>query len=163
MKEKKTINQVKEPYKSWGGPWTEKKLRAFSKYVWSYLTIMKQFPYWETIYFDGFAGSGTKKLIKNTTLFDQLEITQEDVDVYKGAAERVLSLRDELRFDYYYFVDTAEEYLLSLEAKLRELPGAENKKLVFRHGDANDQLDDLSFASNNPTAVKIASQIIKTA
>jgi hypothetical protein len=40
----------------WGGPWTEKKLEAFSKYVWSYLTILKQQPQWQTIYFDGFAG-----------------------------------------------------------------------------------------------------------
>lgn len=55
-------NIVNEPPgDDWGGPWTEKKLQAFSKYVWSYLTIMKNFPFWETIYFDGFAGSGTKE------------------------------------------------------------------------------------------------------
>ena len=45
----------------WGGPWTEKKLEAFSKYVWSYLAILKRQTQWETIYFDGFAGSGERR------------------------------------------------------------------------------------------------------
>jgi len=53
-------NEIAETSNAWGGPWTEKKLNAFSKYVWSYLTIMKKFPFWKTIYFDGFAGSGTQ-------------------------------------------------------------------------------------------------------
>ncbi|MCX6233758.1 MAG: hypothetical protein NT175_03420 [Bacteroidetes bacterium] len=34
----------------WGGVWTIKKLDAFSKYVWSYLAIMKKHPYWKTMY-----------------------------------------------------------------------------------------------------------------
>jgi len=49
---------VNEPDEEWGGKWTEKKLDAFAKYVSAYLTIMKRNPYWKTIYFDGFAGSG---------------------------------------------------------------------------------------------------------
>ena len=61
-------NILHEPSEEWGGPWTEKKLNAFSKYVWSYLTIMNKYDYWETIYFDGFAGSGTKGKIKKTDL-----------------------------------------------------------------------------------------------
>jgi len=48
---------------SWGGVWTEKKLSAFSQYIWSYLTIMSKYHFWKTIYFDGFAGSGTRKKI----------------------------------------------------------------------------------------------------
>lgn len=61
-------NMPNEPPGEWGGPWTEKKLEAFSKYVWSYLTIMKKFPYWKTIYFDGFAGSGTREKQVNSDL-----------------------------------------------------------------------------------------------
>ncbi|MBK7553424.1 MAG: hypothetical protein IPI55_02165 [Flavobacteriales bacterium] len=45
----------------WGGSWTEKKLVAFEKYVKAYLTIMAKNPYWKTIYFDGFAGSGNAR------------------------------------------------------------------------------------------------------
>jgi len=34
------MNNVKEPYKPWGGSWTERKLQAFEAYVNAYLTIM---------------------------------------------------------------------------------------------------------------------------
>ena len=48
---------------SWGGLWTEEKLEAFEKYVNAYLTIMnvsrKKYG-WKLIYFDGFAGSGSR-------------------------------------------------------------------------------------------------------
>ena len=50
---------------SWGGPWTEKKLEAFGKYVSVYLKILKRQPQWKTIYFDGFAGSGERKNADN--------------------------------------------------------------------------------------------------
>jgi hypothetical protein len=41
-----TWNQhlLNESTGEWGGPWTEKKLDAFSKYVWSYLTILNKYP-----------------------------------------------------------------------------------------------------------------------
>ncbi len=57
---------------TWGGNWTVQKLDAFVDYVKAYLTIMKNYPYWETIYFDGFAGSGEqlKKNIKQQFAFD---------------------------------------------------------------------------------------------
>lgn len=48
---------------SWGGRWTEEKLDAFEKYVNAYLTIMNSYREkydWKLIYFDGFAGSGTR-------------------------------------------------------------------------------------------------------
>ena len=49
--------------KSWGGPWTEEKLEAFEAYVKAYLTIMnprRDKNHWTLIYFDGFAGNGTR-------------------------------------------------------------------------------------------------------
>jgi len=130
---------IKEPSLDWGGKWTEKKLEAFSKYVWSYLTIMKQNPYWKTIYFDGFAGSGSRKKGKSE-LFIQLKLTEEDEKVYKGSAERVLSIKDGLTFDYYYFVDTKKTALQKLESKLMSLEISKNKNLSFRYGDANKWL-----------------------
>ena len=54
---------VGEPGSSWGGAWTEEKLNAFEKYVNAYLTIMNKYrgQYdWKLIYFDGFAGSGSR-------------------------------------------------------------------------------------------------------
>jgi len=137
-------NIVNEPPgDDWGGPWTEKKLQAFSKYVWSYLTIMKNFPFWETIYFDGFAGSGTKEKEVNTELYKQLKITEAEEKTYKGAAERVLTLKDDLTFNYYYFIDKEEKSLNNLKAKLKDIKG---KKLVFRSGDMNKHIKDLAKA-----------------
>ena len=77
--------------KNWGGNWTEKKLQAFEKYVKAYLTIMDKNPYWETIYFDGFAGSGQRKIESNTQIYNKLPITEEEENLYKCSAERFLS------------------------------------------------------------------------
>jgi three-Cys-motif partner protein len=137
-------NIVNEPPgDDWGGPWTEKKLQAFSKYVSAYLNIMKNFPYWETIYFDGFAGSGTKDKEIKTDLYIQLQITEEEEKTYKGAAERVLTLQDDLAFDFYYFIDKKEESLLKLKDKLK---GFEGKKIEYRSGDANKWIRELAKA-----------------
>lgn len=139
-------NIVNEPRSEWGGPWTEKKLEAFSKYVWSYLTIMRKCPYWKTIYFDGFAGSGTRENQGNQELMRQLKITEEEEKVYKGAAERVLGLTD-LYFDYYYFIDKNESSIKKLKEKLSEK--YQEKTIAYRSGDANHQLVELSKAISN--------------
>jgi three-Cys-motif partner protein len=136
-------NQVSEPSGEWGGPWTEKKLNAFSKYVWSYLTIMKNYSKWKTIYFDGFAGSGSRVKEEKTDLYQQLKITEEEEKTYKGAAERVLGLQ-ELGFDFYYFVDKNESSLEKLKTRLSQK--FEDKNLVFRPGDANIQIQSLAKA-----------------
>lgn len=138
-----TNDIANEPSEEWGGPWTEKKLEAFSKYVWSYLTIMKRFPYWKTIYFDGFAGSGTREKRANNDLMQQLKITEEEEKTYKGAAERVLGLQ-ELGFDFYYFIDKKEESINKLKVKLDEK--FHDKTIVYRSGDANHQLIELAKA-----------------
>ncbi len=137
------MNCVKEPTGRWGGGWTEKKLDAFSKYVWSYLSIMKH-SNWETIYFDGFAGSGSraKDIHRNKSLFDELNISEES-NVYKGSAERVLSLKDNLTFNYYYFIDTDKQALKTLRTKIKEKFGAP-PKMIFRNDDVNNQLLKLS-------------------
>jgi|SRR5690554_3247660 len=139
----KNSSIVKEPTSEWGGSWTEKKLEAFSKYVWSYLTIMKKHPYWKTIYFDGFAGSGSREKEKSE-LFIELKLTEEDERVYKSSAERVLSIKDDLTFDYYYFIDTKKSSIQKLEAKLNSIEASKGKALAFRTGDSNKWLKELA-------------------
>lgn len=63
-----------EPIRSsWGGTWTEEKLDALEKYVNAYLTIMnvqrRKFG-WKLIYFDGFAGSGSRNEDGSHTISD---------------------------------------------------------------------------------------------
>lgn len=110
---------------------------------------MKKHPYWKTIYFDGFAGSGERKA-EQTDLAAQLQIAPEEAGVYKGAAERMMLLPDDLSFDFFYFVDANEDALKQLESKLKEIPEAEGKKRLFRSGDANHWLIELSKALKKP-------------
>ena len=87
---------------SWGGQWTEEKLDAFEKYVNAYLTIMNSFREknkWKLIYFDGFAGSGSRNEAKkevNSELLQELFrdycLDETELETYKGAAERVLGI-----------------------------------------------------------------------
>jgi three-Cys-motif partner protein len=140
------IEAVQESQSDWGGPWTEKKLNAFTKYVVAYLTIMKKNPYWKTIYFDGFAGSGNRKEQCKSDLYQQLKITPEEDHVYKGSAERVLKLKNDYSFDFYYFVDTNEESLNKLEIKLKNLAEASAEKLNFKSGDCNHWILELAKA-----------------
>lgn len=146
---------VGEP-SSWGGQWTEEKLDAFEKYVNAYLTIMNatRDKYgWKLIYFDGFAGSGSrteKKKEKDSDLlldfFKGSSIMEEELNLYKGAAERVLSI-PQRGFDFYYFVDNDSESSLKLHELLSRF---ENEKtLVYRNSDANKQIEMLAEAMQN--------------
>lgn len=142
---------VSEPAQGWGGPWTEDKLDAFEKYVKAYLTIMNKHRdknNWKLIYFDGFAGSGSREEkidseLKND-LFDANYIIDEENDSYKGAAERVLKI--ELRgFDFCYFIDKDKESNDKLKKKL-SIYNDEKKRLVFRSNDANAEIIKLADA-----------------
>lgn len=139
---------------TWGGNWTEEKLNAFSKYVNAYLTIMNKYRdkyNWKIIYFDGFAGSGTDQHapelddITNNLFLQELESSElyvpSDSDVYKGAAERVLSVQQR-GFDIYYFIDKNENSTRSLEERLSNFKSTHT--LAFRCGDANDMLQKMS-------------------
>jgi three-Cys-motif partner protein len=139
-------NILNEPSADWGGPWTEKKLDAFVKYVKAYLIIMEKYPQWKTIYFDGFAGSGSKEIEINSDLYRQLKITEEEERIYKGAAERVLALDDNLGFDYYYFIDKKESSLEKLQNNLSQKVDLIKRKASFKAGDANKWIMDLANA-----------------
>lgn len=139
------MNRVEEPKEKWGGSWTERKLDAFEKYVRAYLAIMQaqkeKYNGWpNTIYFDGFAGSGSRNdntTDEQNTLLEFEDITQEEQDVYKGSAERVLRL--DKKFDHYCFVDNDTQSLQLLESTLREKNLVTNK-CTFINDDVNNQL-----------------------
>ena len=139
--------------KSWGGKWTEEKLDAFEKYVKAYLTIMnvhRDACGWKLLYFDGFAGSGTRsqdeekeEIVQAADLFGQ-EVTVEDFNVYKGAAERVVRIESDGvgSFDHYYFVDKSEENCKALEKKLEQYQTHGRKHYLNK--DANEAVGMLS-------------------
>lgn len=136
---------------NWGGDWTEKKLEAFESYVNAYLTIMnaqkRKFNGWPTtIYFDGFAGSGSRDSSdteNNTNLFSEYEnyFFEKQNELYKGSAERVLRLKQ--KFDEYYFVDIDEKSIKELENNLKSKNIASNN-CKFINNDVNNELIRLS-------------------
>ncbi len=149
--------------KSWGGKWTEEKLDAFEKYVKAYLTIMNKYrdAYgWNLLYFDGFAGSGTRsqdeekaEVIEADELFGQ-QVPVEDFNVYQGAAERVVKIESsEVRsFDHYYFVDKKEENCKELEDKLAQYQTIGKKHYLAK--DANEAVKMLASTLRNYSKCK---------
>lgn len=152
---------VSEPSSSWGGVWTEEKLNAFEKYVNAYLTIMNKYrgQYdWKLIYFDGFAGSGSRN--EDTTsednqlmidLIDEHQIAAEELTPYKGAAERVLNIAQD-GFDFYYFIDKDAASSSQLQEKLASYQ--KDKRLEFRHSDANTEVSKLADAMHKNIKLK---------
>lgn len=120
----------------------EKRLDAFARYLGEYLAIMGEGPFWKTIYFDGFAGSGLRRDSKKQ-LYAELQFTPGEACGYKGAAERVMTL--EKSFDYYYFVDDRQS-LQKLREKLGDIPETGRKRMIFRPEECNGELDRLADA-----------------
>ncbi|MGK9475366.1 three-Cys-motif partner protein TcmP [Melioribacter sp. OK-6-Me] len=152
------MNQVNEPKSIWGGNWTEKKLEAFENYVSAYLTIMnaqkRKYNGWPiTIYFDGFAGSGERISMseEQRQLFSEY-LVKEDLAVYKGSAERVLSISQ--KFDYYYLVDNDLRAIEKLKNKLSFLNLILNN-CYFIPDDVNNQLIKLSEILNQTSAALV--------
>ena len=135
---------------AWGGPWTEQKLDAFEKYVNAYLTIMNKYRdlyNWKLVYFDGFAGSGSRQSYEDNEQI--IKLFQEDINplelkVYKGAAERILNIQQR-GFDYYYFIDVSQDSCRKLEEKLDKHINA-GKLLEFRANDVNKEIIKLTQA-----------------
>lgn len=152
------MNKVNEPTNKWGGSWTEDKLDVFENYVNAYLTIMNaqkvKYNCWPTtIYFDGFAGSGNRNsdiLKEKANLFNG--INNEELNLYKGSAERVLRL--EKKFDKYYFVDADKVSINELEKNLKAKALVDNR-CQFIKDDVNNQLEKLSNSLNREKAALV--------
>ncbi|HET6722729.1 MAG TPA: three-Cys-motif partner protein TcmP [Chitinophagaceae bacterium] len=100
-----------------GGSWTEAKMDIVVSYAKAYLTIMNK-QYWaKTIYFDGFAGSGIIE-------------TDENDEVKKGTALRILDINDPSSFDIYYFVELNEEHKNELEKRVQRDYFGKNAHIV---------------------------------
>lgn len=128
---------------SWGGGWTEKKLNVFIKYVTAYLTIMRHYPFWETIYFDGFAGSGELDSDANSNLIDELFITEEEQKTYRGSPERVLLLERNFSFKKYIFVEKAQSRIQNLKKVIESNSDIADRNIEFQTKDANEALVQL--------------------
>lgn len=146
-------DSVSEPLSKWGGQWTEEKLDTFAKYVNAYLKIMNNHRdkyNWTLIYFDGFAGSGSRYGETNSVsellldMFDDDVIRCDEINLYQGAAERILSI-EQKGFDYYYFIDKSQESINKLRNKIEKYCSSD-RTLEFRCSDANGEVVKMSKA-----------------
>jgi three-Cys-motif partner protein len=112
-----------------GGNWTEVKMEIVISYAKAYLTIMNKQDWAKTIYFDGFAGSGIIE-------------TNEEKEIKKGTALRILEITDPKPFDLYYFVELKEYHKNELEKRVQENYFGRNAHVV--QADCNDKLKRMS-------------------
>lgn len=124
---------------AWSGEWTKEKLDVFEKYVKAYLNVMKyhrDLNGWKLIYFDAFAGSGSNDYKEDAS---NVLFNKEEAEVYKGAAERVLSI-DGRGFDEYRFIDKDTGAINALKEHLSKFQA--NK--IFESGDANTHISEFA-------------------
>lgn len=157
----KNVSFVSEPQSQWGGSWTEQKLDAFEKYVWAYLTIMNKYRKrydWKLVYFDGFAGSGSRGVkgqqedVSATINLFQNEVNEEEMNVYHGAAERVIRINGKQGFDIGYFIEKDKESGKLLEDRLSQYETA--TKIYVLNRDANESLLMLAKLLNEHKEIK---------
>ncbi|NTU96856.1 MAG: three-Cys-motif partner protein TcmP, partial [Chlorobiaceae bacterium] len=139
------LNGFPELSGSQEGVSAENRLDAFAGYVEEFLALQDSGSDWKTIYFDAFAGSGSRRDEKKP-VHAALKFTPEEERGYKGAAERIMGL--ERGFDYYYFVDDHRS-LVKLKEKLGDLPDSGHKRMIFRPEECNRELERLSDAMHS--------------
>jgi three-Cys-motif partner protein len=93
---------------NFGGKWTAEKIKVFMKYLHAYMQILKKYPEWPLVYFDGFAGSG------------EIQTKEDEIDLLEGVATQVLSLTEPRGFDMFYFVEKDEKKAVSLQKMIDE-------------------------------------------
>ncbi len=120
-----------------GGNWTENKIEILVEYAFAYLTIMNNFRFLKTIYYDGFAGSG---FIQEKSKLDNKKVF--------GAAKRIVEIEKPIPFNLYYFVEKDLENFESLKDVLKEHQNT--KEIYVVHEDCNVKIKKLSNFLKKP-------------
>ena len=126
-----------------GGKWTEEKIEIFMKYVMAYLTIMKKYPFFRLLYFDGFAGSG---------IIDPNDENGEtdEFDLIQGVATRILDISEPRPFDIHYFVEKNKENAERLHKIINDTYPFKRRTAFVANDDCNKKLIDLAAYMRRP-------------
>lgn len=132
---------------SFGGDWTEEKLKRVKKYLAAYTTIMSNKPF-RTAYIDAFAGTGYRQLKyeqkPSELMFPEL-VEKETQKFLLGSAR--IALETEPRFDKYIFIEQAEasyHQLQKLKTAFPQLAG----DISTVNDDCNAYLSNLCLKKN---------------
>lgn len=113
-----------------GGSWTEAKMEIVVDYTRAYLFIMNKQKWAQTLYFDGFAGSGL------------IEV-EEESELVMGTALRILEIDDPKPFDLYYFVEKECKIKDLLEENIKQ-KYPKGRRTIVVNADCNDKLKDMA-------------------
>lgn len=115
--------------KSYGGPWTQQKLRILRSYLDAYTTALKNQPF-QLIYIDAFAGPGwwSAKSEYETEEYGEFQ------SFHKGSPRIALEIRNK-PFDRLIFIEKDPEYRSLLHKGLSEEYPEHNINVI--QGDAN--------------------------
>lgn len=124
---------------SFGGAWTEQKLRALSKYLKAYTTIFKKNPkarHYSITYVDAFAGTG-KLQRPNSSRFESLlpELSANEEQYRKGSVKRALEVSPP--FDKYVFIERSARKCRELREISKDFPSL---RIEVLNEDANRAL-----------------------
>ncbi|HCL05326.1 MAG TPA: hypothetical protein DHW64_04905 [Chitinophagaceae bacterium] len=122
-----------------GGDWTRQKIEIVVDYAKAYLTIMNKYPQFKTLYFDGFAGSGS--------------IVKDEIEIIKGAAIRVLEIDYPKTFDTYYFVEKSDSNKELLQEEIESKFSDRNYFIV--NEDCNQKLNSMASFLKKHTNVRV--------
>jgi three-Cys-motif partner protein len=132
---------------SFGGPWTDDKLKRIDEYLDAYMTIFEKNPRaskLNTNYVDAFAGTGFRVSSgaedrAEGVLFEDVIVDPDANSLKKGSA--YVALRTSPPFGRYVFVDRNPEHTESLDKLREEFPELADR-ISVKVADANTFLQD---------------------
>ncbi len=122
---------------TFGGGWTERRLRCLAKYLQPYAQIMRRQNF-RFSYIDAFAGSGERSLaeLEQDSTLDFGELKQ----FFAGSPR--IALASEPKFDRYVFIDKRQRNVAALEKLRAEFPEISSRVDIVR-ADANSFLSQV--------------------
>jgi three-Cys-motif partner protein len=125
---------------SFGGPWTERKLKCLRDYLNAYRKIFTANPkarYCRTWYVDAFAGSGSRSTASDTPLLD-IYGDAEAQAYLEGSAKIALGLSSP--FDQYFFIEKSRKHADELRRVIKSEFLKLDNRCEIRNGEANVEI-----------------------
>ncbi len=128
---------------SFGGSWTEDKLKRVEKYLKAYATIMNKMNY-RFAYIDAFAGTGYREEKKDKShqqisLFQQNDI--KEIETYSEGSARI-AMQIKPSFDKYIFIEKSKKYFNELQRLKKDFP-EKSQQIQLINADANTYISEL--------------------
>lgn len=125
---------------SFGGPWTERKLKCLRDYLTAYRTIFtrnEKARYFRTWYIDAFAGTGSRNTAVDLPLLD-IDEDAEAKEYQQGSARIALGLLSP--FDQYLFVEKSRRRASELRRVIKAEYATLDNRCEIRTGEANTEI-----------------------